>query len=54
MCASILFLVAVLGLAGTVKHHQVVLFFVSFFLERERERESGKEGGKGETVLLLS
>ena len=53
MCASILFLVAVLGLAGTVKHHQVVLFFVSF-LERERERESGKEGGKGETVLLLS
>ncbi|CAI8054713.1 Tetraspanin-31 [Geodia barretti] len=27
VCASILFLVAVLGLAGTVKHHQVVLFF---------------------------
>jgi tetraspanin-13/31 len=29
VCASILFLVAVLGLAGTIKHHQVVLFFVS-------------------------
>ena len=29
VCASVLFLVAILGLAGTIKHHQVVLFFVS-------------------------
>ena len=57
MCASILFLVAVLGLAGTVKHHQVVLFFVSFFLEREREREREWErGGKGRdsSVIVLT
>ena len=28
--ASFLFLVAVLGLFGACKHHQVILFFVSF------------------------
>jgi tetraspanin-13/31 len=32
VCASILFLVAVLGLAGTIKHHQVVLFFYMVLL----------------------
>ena len=28
--ASFLFLVAVVGLVGACKHHQVILFFVSF------------------------
>lgn len=29
-CGIILILISVLGLVGAVKHHQVVLFFVSF------------------------
>lgn len=29
VCACVLFLVAILGLMGTIKHHQVILFFVS-------------------------
>lgn len=29
-CGIILILISVLGLIGAVKHHQVVLFFVSF------------------------
>uniref|UniRef100_A0A1B0BQK6 Tetraspanin n=1 Tax=Glossina palpalis gambiensis TaxID=67801 RepID=A0A1B0BQK6_9MUSC len=30
-CGIILILISILGLAGAVKHHQVMLFFVSFF-----------------------
>lgn len=30
-CGVILFLISILGLIGAVKHHQVLLFFVSFF-----------------------
>lgn len=29
-CGVILILISLLGLAGAVKHHQVILFFVSF------------------------
>jgi len=31
-CGVILFLISILGLIGAVKHHQVLLFFVSFFI----------------------
>lgn len=31
-CGIILIIISVLGLIGAVKHHQVVLFFVSFKL----------------------
>jgi len=31
-CGVILFLISILGLIGAVKHHQVLLFFVSFFM----------------------
>jgi len=33
-CGVILFLISILGLIGAVKHHQVLLFFVSFFMYR--------------------
>lgn len=32
-CGIILILISVLGLVGAVKHHQVVLFFVSFYAD---------------------
>lgn len=32
-CGVILICISMLGLAGAVKHHQVMLFFVSFFLK---------------------
>lgn len=32
-CGIILILISILGLLGAVKHHQVMLFFVSFNIE---------------------
>lgn len=36
-CGVILILISLLGLAGAVKHHQVMLFFVSFAHENSRQ-----------------
>lgn len=37
-CGVILICISMLGLAGAVKHHQVMLFFVSF-LQRQQQRK---------------
>lgn len=34
-CGVILILISVLGLIGAVKHHQVMLFFVSYLIYRK-------------------
>lgn len=35
-CGVILFLISILGLIGAIKHHQVLLFFVSFAIRNQR------------------
>ncbi|KAE8743622.1 hypothetical protein FOCC_FOCC010766 [Frankliniella occidentalis] len=53
-CGIFLILISILGLIGAVKHHQVVLFFVSFFqfsvacaclaVNKEQQRQLAKKG----------
>ena len=35
VCACVLLLVAIMGLYGTIKHHQVTMFFVSLHCRRD-------------------
>lgn len=37
-CGIILILISILGLAGAVKHHQVMLFFVSFLNKNKKTK----------------
>ena len=36
ICGSILILIAIVGIIGSARHHQVVLFFVSLKCERHK------------------
>lgn len=45
-CGIILILISILGLAGAVKHHQVMLFFVSFLKETKENKNEFKTKAK--------
>lgn len=55
-CGIILILISILGLAGAVKHHQVMLFFVSFLKETKetnlKQRQS--QFSRGQQTLWLN
>lgn len=38
---AVLILIAILGLVGAIKHHQVILFFVSFYINQRGQGEGG-------------